>query len=135
MPCWIRHPSITLFDFQNKCIVLLQSEVMPVINHFRIFIQDNHRNMELLISFDRLSQSYRNKGPTFSARVEKRPKSGIFHRAGATLSDGPTLSLITFLNRSDEILVVFKLIDDGRQNGPSPVFKTGCRPFLRVFYM
>jgi hypothetical protein len=69
----------------------------------------------------------------FPREFEKRPTNGTFQRAGATLSDGPTLSRIAFKDSRDEILVVFKLIEDGRQNGLSPVFKTGCRPFLRVF--
>jgi hypothetical protein len=43
--------------------------------------------MHLLISFDRLSQSYRNKGPTFPREFEKRPTNSIFQRAGVLLFD------------------------------------------------
>jgi hypothetical protein len=57
------------FRFPEKGVVLLETEVMPVIKQFRISLQNNHRNMHLLISFDILSQYYRNKGSTFSARV------------------------------------------------------------------
>jgi hypothetical protein len=100
---------------------------------FRIFLQDNHRNMHLLISFDRLSQSYRNKGPTFSAQVGEKTDERYFPTRWGYLVRRPYPSLIAFKNNSDEILVVFKLIEYGRQNGLSQVFKTGCRPFLRVF--
>jgi hypothetical protein len=47
-----------------------------------------------------------------------------FPHGGATLSDGPNLSLIACKDSSDEILVAFKLFEDGRQ-------KKGRIPFSK----
>jgi hypothetical protein len=79
--------------------------------------------MHLLISSDRLLNLIGTKVRRFPREFEKRPTNGILQRAGATFSDGLTLSLIAFKDSNDEILVAFKPIEDGRQNGLVPFSK------------
>jgi hypothetical protein len=132
MPCWIRHPSENPFRSPKQMCCPVANGIHAS-QQFRIFLQDNHRNMHFLIRLIDCPNLIGTKVRSFPREFENRPTNIIFQRAGATLSDGPTLSRIAFKDSRDEIRVVFKLIEDGRQNGLSPVFKTGCRPFPRVF--
>ena len=56
---------------------------------FRIPLQENLRNMHLLISFDRLSKSHRNKGSTISVQVLEETDERYFRRRWGCLVRRP----------------------------------------------
>jgi hypothetical protein len=81
--------------------------------------------MRLLIFIDRPSQYSRNKGLNIPFRFEKRPKTVFSNALGI-----PCQTALPFSDRF--VKTIAESFEDDRQKELGPVFRTGCRPFLRV---